>query len=105
MKKKKVPKRLQGKRARMIVDYPADKTRDIVGLMQMYAQKHKVIILSVPAVGIIEPEIQHKIRASVNSVLKTKDVDDITDFDLAKELHDMGANIKIMGKDDPEYIG
>lgn len=105
MKKRKVPKRLQGKRARMIVDYPADKTREIIGLHQMYAQRHKIIILSVPSIGTISPELQIKIRTAVNTVLQTKNIDDITDFDFANELKELEPNIKFMGKEASDYIG
>ncbi len=106
-KNRKVPKRLRADRARIIVDCPANKIKEIASLLQWYASDKKIIMVSIASVGgVIEPKDQDKIRDVVNNVLMTKDAKDIDSLELAEEFAIEHPKARIIKKkEEIPYVG
>ena len=105
-KNRKVPKRLQDDRARIIVDCPANKIKEIAGVLQFYAQEKKVIMVCIAHLGIVTEEDQKHIRNSVNKVLMTKDAKDIDSLELTEDFAMEHPRAKIIRrKQETPYIG
>lgn len=103
--KYKIPKKYRGDRARVIMDCPAHKIKEIMGVIQGYAAHENIIILAVAHLGIIEKEPQQKMRKVINNVLKTKDTKSIDSLELTEEYATIEPKAKVIKKREIPYIG